>query len=123
VNVIFSIHRAEQAINTIFADVVGKGSPLTVSRAIVLQALATAPGVSQTALTAMTGIDRSTMATMVRALDALRFVKRVKTKDDQRAYAVTLTAAGQKTAQTAAQALAETVRRLLIEQPKVRALA
>ena len=60
----------------------------------VLLAIAENPGTSQTKLVEATGVDRSTLADVVRRLLVRRLVARKRTKEDARAYAVTLTDAG-----------------------------
>lgn len=62
----------------------------------VLEALAKYQPCSQTGITDHTGIDRSTLATTVGLLLKNGMIKRHRTKDDERAYAVEFTAAGRK---------------------------
>ena len=122
-SILANIHKVEQLAASIFADVVGKGSDLTVRRAILLQAIDATPGVSQTTLCADTGVDRSTLATMVGSMQRLGLVKRVRNKKDARAYNVTLTAAGKKLCVAGAAALEQTAVQLLRDLPKLKALA
>lgn len=53
-------------------------------------------GISQTALVETTGIDRSTLAEMVRRMLERSLISRERVKDDQRANAVAITPAGRK---------------------------
>jgi DNA-binding MarR family transcriptional regulator len=53
-------------------------------------------GISQTALVETTGIDRSTLAEMVRRMLERGLVSRERVKDDQRANAVAITQTGRK---------------------------
>jgi DNA-binding MarR family transcriptional regulator len=53
-------------------------------------------GTSQTGLTERTGIDRSTLADLVRRLHGKRLLQRRRTKEDARTYAVKLTDEGRR---------------------------
>jgi DNA-binding MarR family transcriptional regulator len=53
-------------------------------------------GISQTALVETTGIDRSTLAEMVRRMLERGHISRERVKDDQRANAVAITQSGRK---------------------------
>ncbi len=59
-------------------------------------ALESNEGASQTRLVELTGIDRSTLADMVRRLIKKGLIERRRTKQDARVYAVKLTAEGRK---------------------------
>jgi MarR family transcriptional regulator, temperature-dependent positive regulator of motility len=61
----------------------------------VLAAAAASPGVSQHKLMLATGIDRSTLADIVRRLCRTGLLTRRRTREDARAYAVTLTSEGE----------------------------
>jgi DNA-binding MarR family transcriptional regulator len=52
------------------------------------------PGGSQTDLVGLTGIDRSTLADVVRRMQKKGLLQRRRTKEDARAYAVRLTDRG-----------------------------
>lgn len=69
-------------------------SEVTPRQYAVLEALAKLDKPSQTALVNATGIDRSTMADIVRRLLSRGYVQRRRTKEDARAYAVSLTDKG-----------------------------
>jgi DNA-binding MarR family transcriptional regulator len=62
----------------------------------VLRAVARAEGLSQTGLVARTGIDRSTLADIVRRMQHKGLLQRRRTKEDARAYAVRLTEQGRR---------------------------
>lgn len=87
------LHRAVQGANEIFAA--GKeSSSLTPRQYIVLAALAEHEGVSQTDIVARSGIDRSTLADIMRRLLKQGLLQRRRSKRDSRAYVVTLTVSG-----------------------------
>ena len=68
---------------------------LTLSQASVLRAIRDAKGQpSQTDLVNATRIDRSTLADVVRRLLKTQLIARKRSKDDARAYQVTITEAG-----------------------------
>ena len=95
------LHRAGQRAAEIFDITVG-GKGLTPRQFAILLALSENEGVSQTDLVERTGIDRSTLADVVRRMIKKGLVLRRRTKEDQRAYAVRLSEKGKF-------ALAETV--------------
>lgn len=66
----------------------------TPRQAVLLAAIADHPGSTQTRLVELTGIDRSTLADMIRLLIKRGLVARRRTKEDARAYDVKLTTAG-----------------------------
>ena len=88
------LHRAGQCADELFALNVGK-TELTPRQFAVLAAAAAAEDLSQTALVEATGIDRSTLADIVRRLVERGLLARRRTKTDARMYAVKLTASGQ----------------------------
>lgn len=95
------LHRAGQRAAEIFDAAVG-GKGLTPRQFAILLALSENEGVSQTDLVERTGIDRSTLADVVRRMIKKGLVLRRRTKEDQRAYAVRLSEKGR-------QSLSETV--------------
>lgn len=90
------IHRAEQCATDIFARVSPKGA-LTPRQYVVLLAVEEMPGVSQTGLVERTGIDRSTLADIMRRMIEKGLVQRERTSEDARTYAVKLTRKGTAT--------------------------
>ena len=88
------LHQASQAAEQIFAAGRSKDGP-TPRQLAVLAAIAQNEGLSQTDIVQHTGIDRSTLADIVRRLKERGFVVRKRTKEDARAYAVKLTKEGQ----------------------------
>ena len=69
---------------------------LTPQQFTVLAALEHNEGVSQTALVEITGIDRSTLAEMVRRMLEKGLLSRERTEEDQRANSVAISAVGRK---------------------------
>jgi DNA-binding MarR family transcriptional regulator len=89
------LHRAGQRADFLFAHHVG-GHAFTPRQFAVLQAVAEADGLSQTAIMTATGIDRSGTAELVRRLVGGGLLQRRRTKEDARVYAVRLTPQGRK---------------------------
>jgi DNA-binding MarR family transcriptional regulator len=89
------LHRVKQCAADIFqADVARE--ELTPRRLAVLLSVAQNEGASQTDLVEATGIDRSTLPKMVALLQGKGLLHRRRTKEDVRAYAVTLTDEGRR---------------------------
>jgi len=101
------LHRAGQCAQDLFHAEV-KDRDLTPRQLAVLIAVADNQGVSQTGLVERTGIDRSTLADVVRRMQEKGLLQRRRTKQDARAYAVTLTDGGRR-ALRAAEPLARKV--------------
>jgi DNA-binding MarR family transcriptional regulator len=68
---------------------------LTPRQYAVLVCVGQNPDISQTGLVEQTGVDRSTLADVVRRLVKKGLLQRKRTKQDARMYAVRLTAKGQ----------------------------
>ena len=81
------LHRASQRADGLFARQV-RPSDLTPRQFVVLQAVADKNGLSQTDIMAVTGIDRSSTAALVRTLVTNGGLKRRRTRRDARVYAV-----------------------------------
>ena len=99
------LHRAGQVAGDIFSAEMSKEG-LTPRQYAVLLTVAHNEGVSQTGLVERTGIDRSTLADVVRRMLRKGLLQRRRTKEDARAYAVRLTEEGWrvlKSAEPAAQ--------------------
>ena len=88
------LHRAAQRADAAFAR--HAGTALTPRQYIILQAVAEADGLRQTDIMAATGIDRSSIADLVKRLVAHGWLRRRRTKRDARAYAVRLTSEGRR---------------------------
>jgi DNA-binding MarR family transcriptional regulator len=78
-----------------------KDGDLTPRQLAVLVTVANNEGLSQTGLVDRTGIDRSTLADIVRRMQRKGLLQRRRTKEDARAYAVKLTDEGRKVLRTA----------------------
>lgn len=72
----------------------GEGGALTPRQYAVLVAVSQNEGLSQTHLVEKTGVDRSTLADIVRRMLKKGLLQRRRTKDDARAYAVKVTDEG-----------------------------
>jgi MarR family transcriptional regulator, temperature-dependent positive regulator of motility len=84
------LHRAGQCAGDIFHTEMKDGD-LTPRQLAVLVTVAHNEGLSQTGLVERTGIDRSTLADIVRRMQRKGLLQRRRTKEDARAYAVKLT--------------------------------
>jgi DNA-binding MarR family transcriptional regulator len=89
------LHRAGQCAGDIFHAEM-KVDGLTPRQLAVLVTVAQNEGLSQTGLVDRTGIDRSTLADIVRRMQRKGLLQRRRTKEDARAYAVKLTDEGRK---------------------------
>lgn len=87
------LHRAGQCAGDIFQLEIG-GGDLTPRQYAVLLTVSLNEGLSQTHLVDKTGIDRSTLADIVRRMLKKGLIQRRRTKEDARAYAVKLTEEG-----------------------------
>ncbi len=94
------LHRASQSADDRLSNRLGELA-LTPRQLTVLEAVARANEVSQTALVDITGIDRSTLADIVKRLVDAGFLKRERTLRDARMYAVQLTEAGHEVLEAA----------------------
>jgi DNA-binding MarR family transcriptional regulator len=89
------LHRAGQCAADIFHAEMKDGD-LTPRQLAVLVTVANNEGLSQTGLVDRTGIDRSTLADIVRRMLKKGLLQRRRTKEDARAYAVKLTEEGRR---------------------------
>jgi MarR family transcriptional regulator, temperature-dependent positive regulator of motility len=87
------LHRAGQCAAEVFQAELG-GGDLTPRQFAVLVTVSQNEGLSQTHLVDRTGIDRSTLADIVRRMLKKGLLQRRRTKEDARAYAVKLTEEG-----------------------------
>ena len=94
------LHRAGQCASDVFQGEMGEGD-LTPRQYAVLVAVSQNEGLSQTHLVEKTGVDRSTLADIVRRMLKKGLLQRRRTKDDARAYAVKLTEEGWRILKTA----------------------
>jgi len=89
------LHRAGQCAGDIFQAEMATGD-LTPRQYAVLVTVSQNEGLSQTNLVEMTGIDRSTLADIIRRMLKKGLLQRRRTKEDARAYAVKLTEEGKR---------------------------
>ncbi len=87
------LHRAGQCAGDIFQNEMAEGG-LTPRQFAVLHTVSQNEGLSQTHLVERTGIDRSTLADIIRRMLKKGLIQRRRTKEDARAYAVKLTDEG-----------------------------
>lgn len=93
------LHRAGQCASELFQVELGSDD-LTPRQYAILVTVAQHEGVSQTQLVDLTGIDRSTLADVVRRMLKKGLLQRRRTRDDARAYAVKLTEEGSRVLKT-----------------------
>ena len=89
------LRRCVQYANEMFSHE-PTASDLTKQQYTVLVAVERNEGISQTDLVALTGIDRSTLAEMIRRMIEKGLLSRERTESDQRANAVRLATGGRK---------------------------
>jgi DNA-binding MarR family transcriptional regulator len=95
------LHRAGQHAEELFARATAELG-VTARQFIVLAAIDGMAQPSQTALCDVSGIDRSTLADIVRRLELRGLIHRERTKTDARMYAVGVTEAGLRLLERAA---------------------
>ncbi len=106
------LHRAGQCAGDIFHAEMLHGE-LTPRQFAVLYTVANNAGLSQTGLVERTGIDRSTLADIVRRMQRKGLLQRRRTKEDARAYAVKLTEEGRRVLRAADPAAKRVDQRIL----------
>jgi DNA-binding MarR family transcriptional regulator len=110
------LRRCVQYANDVFSREPG-ARDLTKQQFTVLAALEQNDGASQTDLVAITGIDRSTLAEMLRRMIEKGLLVRERTESDQRANAVHVAAAGRKALRAARTANEKVEKALLASLP------
>ncbi len=110
------LHRAGQCADDLFSAEIDSAQ-LTPRQYIVLKSAWDAGEASQTALVEATGIDRSTVADIVRRLVERGLLQRERTKHDARMYAVRVTTAGRNALKEADPTRQECENRLLQAMP------
>jgi len=89
------LHRVEQFAGDVFHEEMSDAD-LTPRQYAVLLTVSQNEGLSQTALVDKTGIDRSTLADIIRRMLKKGLLRRKRTREDARAYAVRLTPRGRE---------------------------
>jgi DNA-binding MarR family transcriptional regulator len=110
------LHRAGQCAGDIFQAEMD-ASDLTPRQYAVLVTVSKNEGLSQTNLVDRTGIDRSTLADIIRRMLKKGLLQRRRTKEDARAYAVKLTDEGRRVLATAEPVVRRVDERLLSVLP------
>lgn len=113
------LHRAGQVADEMFSEEM-QGSDLTPRQFAVLRVLQRLETASQTDIVNETGIDRSTLADIVKRLVARGLIARRRSKSDARAYAVRLTQQGKDALKSAEPASERVENRLLKSLPQGR---
>ena len=120
-SLLHTIHRAEQLGRSYLAEAID--DEITPAQLLTLAAIDENPGASQTALVNATGVDRSTLADIVRRLGKRGLATRKRTKEDARAYAVHLTAEGKQILVKARKAIPRIEDALIEKMPALKHLA
>src|SRR4029077_1329385 len=107
------IRRCQQFYGDLYAREAGSRE-LTKQQFILLCALEQHDGASQTTLVEITGIDRSTLAEMVRRMLEKGLLSRERTEEDQRANSVAISQSGRK-ALRAARTASERAEKALLD--------
>jgi DNA-binding MarR family transcriptional regulator len=110
------IRRCQQFYGDLYAREAGTRE-LTKQQFTLLCALEHNDGASQTTLVEITGIDRSTLAEMVRRMLERGLLSRERTEEDQRANAVAISPSGRKALRSARNAADRAERALLDALP------
>lgn len=111
------LRRAQQYAHDLYSKEVGPGGP-TPRQFEVLHVVAQNEGLSQTDLVRHTGIDRSTLADMIARMMSKGLLSRKRTKEDARANAVSITAAGKRMLKSAESKVTKSDNEVLAVLPK-----
>lgn len=96
------LHRASQIAERMFtAGQASAPEAITARQLVVIAAVASRDELSQTGVVDITGIDRSTLADLVRRLQKRGLLVRRRRKDDARAYSLKLSAEGRQVLENA----------------------
>lgn len=106
------LRRSQQRAVDLFVEEVGEDGP-TPRQFAVLLSVHQSPGVSQTDLVRMTGIDRSTLTEILRRLGRRGLVRRERQAEDRRTNALHLTADGRRTMEDAIGAVERAQQRIM----------
>jgi len=106
------LHRAGQCAGDLFTEEVMHDG-LTPRQYAVLVSVSRQQGLSQTDIVAQTGIDRSTLADIIRRMLKKGLITRRRTRKDARVYSVSMTNEGHKALRAAGPAVLQADMRLL----------
>ena len=110
------LHRASQYAGEVFSEEV-RNAGLTPRQYAILLTVSQHEGLSQTDLVSRTGIDRSTLADIVRRMLRKRLVSRRRTRQDARAYSVRTTEEGREALAAAGPSVEQADQRILKSIP------
>jgi DNA-binding MarR family transcriptional regulator len=110
------LHRVEQFAGDVFHEEM-MDAGLTPRQYAVLLTVSQNEGLSQTSLVDKTGIDRSTLADIIRRMLKKGLLRRKRTREDARAYAVRLTPKGKEALSAAIPAAVNADERILNALP------
>jgi DNA-binding MarR family transcriptional regulator len=91
----FLLRKAHQVAVAVFADEVG-GLGLTPPQHNALSAIASDPGLTQSALGAMVGYDRATVGALMAGMETKKLIVRRHSAEDKRVWTLHLTARGER---------------------------
>ena len=111
------LHRAGQCAGDMFTEEV-ESSNLTPRQFAILLTISQEEGLSQTDVVERTGIDRSTLADIIRRMLKKGLIRRRRTRNDARVYAVRLTDEGRAALAAAEPAAVQADARLLAALPE-----
>jgi len=94
-SLVHALHRASQAVEAVVEKQLADLG-LTSRQATTLMAISGMSKSNQSELVEVTGIDRSTMADILRRLEIRGLIRRPRSKEDARARIVSLTAKGEQ---------------------------
>lgn len=115
-DILHLLHRAKQSAHAAFMDAVDH--TISPRQYAVMKAVSASTSPSQTRLVEATGIDRSTMADIVRRLQKAGLASRTRSRRDARAYEVTLTKRGEEALRRADGAALKANKQLLAKLSK-----
>lgn len=116
------LHRVRQRASELFQTEMS-GINLTTRQFVVLVAVAGKEGASQQDIIERTGIDRSTVSQVVQIMTRKGLLKRVRTRSDARAYAISLTPHGRDVLKASEPIVGQVDNALVAPLPAARAAA
>ncbi len=116
------LRRAQQYAHDLYSKEVSASGP-TPRQFEVLHVVSKNEGLSQTDLVRHTGIDRSTLADMIARMMSKGLLSRKRTREDARANAVSITAAGKRMLKAAENKVNKADRAVLTALPKTQQAA